>query len=153
MIEIDDEQLTALIQDGSFPIYLYWDETANKFYCDKKSQLGAVGCIWKNPFEKTEDFSSLSKDETVKEVCLRVNAVIMKTLDSSETEVIPTADLIWDLGANSLDVIEVVMMLEKEFDIHIPNTVIESLRTVADFQHLCVQELSEKAAKETKNGK
>lgn len=153
MIEIDDEQLTALIQDGSFPIYLYWDETANKFYCDKKSQLGAVGCIWKNPFEKAEDFSSLSGKETEQEVCIRVKTVIMKTLCSSDTEVVPSAVLTWDLGADSLDVIEVVMSLEKEFDIRIPNTVIESLKTVADFQRFCVQRLSEKAAKKTKDGK
>ena len=51
----------------------------------------------------------------------RVKKVLVEQLDVSEDEVTPQASLIDDLGADSLDVVEIIMGLEEEFDIEIPD--------------------------------
>ena len=49
-------------------------------------------------------------------------------------EVVPEARILDDLGADSLDVVELVMSLEEVFDITIPDEDVEALTTVADMQ-------------------
>jgi acyl carrier protein len=51
----------------------------------------------------------------------RVKKVLVEQLDVSEDEVTPQASLVDDLGADSLDVVEIIMGLEEEFDIEIPD--------------------------------
>ena len=60
----------------------------------------------------------------------RVKKVLIEQLDISEDEVTPTASIQDDLGADSLDVVEIVMGLEEEFDIEIPDEDAEKLPTV-----------------------
>ena len=62
----------------------------------------------------------------------RVKKVIVEQLDVSEDEVQPTASFVEDLGADSLDVVELVMGLEEEFDIEIPDEDAEKIARVQD---------------------
>lgn len=62
----------------------------------------------------------------------RVKKVVVDQLEVSEEEVTPTASFVDDLGADSLDVVELVMGLEEEFDIEIPDEDAEKIATVGD---------------------
>ena len=62
----------------------------------------------------------------------RVKEIIVEQLGVSEDEVVPEASFIDDLGADSLDTVELVMALEEEFDIEIPDEEAEKIRTVQD---------------------
>ena len=60
----------------------------------------------------------------------RVRKVLVDQLDVSEDEVTPTASIVDDLGADSLDVVEIIMALEEEFDVEIPDEDAEKITTV-----------------------
>jgi acyl carrier protein len=62
----------------------------------------------------------------------RVRRVVIKKLDVSEEQVTPEAAFQEDLGADSLDVVELVMALEEEFDVEIPDEDAEKIKTVGD---------------------
>ncbi len=62
----------------------------------------------------------------------RVKEIIVEQLGVSEDEAVPEASFIDDLGADSLDTVELVMALEEEFDIEIPDEEAEKIRTVQD---------------------
>ena len=62
----------------------------------------------------------------------RVKKVVVEQLEVSEDEVTPTASFVDDLGADSLDVVELVMGLEEEFDVEIPDQDAEKIATVGD---------------------
>ncbi|MBS1715629.1 MAG: acyl carrier protein [Armatimonadetes bacterium] len=62
----------------------------------------------------------------------RVKKVTCEELGVSENEVIETASFTDDLGADSLDVVELVMALEEEFGIDIPDDDVTNLKTVGD---------------------
>jgi len=60
----------------------------------------------------------------------RVKAIVVEQLGIKEDEVRPTASFVEDLGADSLDTVELVMALEEEFKCEIPDDVAESITTV-----------------------
>lgn len=60
----------------------------------------------------------------------RVKKVVVEQLEVDEKEVTPDASFVDDLGADSLDVVELVMGLEEEFDIEIPDESAEKITTV-----------------------
>ena len=62
----------------------------------------------------------------------RVKKVIVEQLDVPEEEVKPEAHFVDDLGADSLDVVELVMGLEEEFDIEIPDEDAEKITRVKE---------------------
>ena len=62
----------------------------------------------------------------------RVKKVVVKKLEVSDEQVVEGASFIEDLGADSLDVVELVMALEEEFDIEIPDEEAEKIKTVGD---------------------
>ena len=62
----------------------------------------------------------------------KVKQIIVEQLNVEEAEVIPTASLQDDLGADSLDIVELTMALEEAFDIEIPDEDAEKIRTVSD---------------------
>ena len=62
----------------------------------------------------------------------RVKKIIVDQLGVEEETVTPEASFVDDLGADSLDTVELVMAFEKEFDIDIPDEEAEKLRTVGD---------------------
>ena len=62
----------------------------------------------------------------------RTNKVIAEQLGVDVGDIKPEASFIEDLGADSLDTVELVMALEEEFEIEIPDTEAEKIRTVGD---------------------
>lgn len=62
----------------------------------------------------------------------RVKEIIVDKLTVDENEVTPTAEFSKDLGADSLDTVELIMEFEKEFDITIPDAEAEKISTVGD---------------------
>ncbi len=62
----------------------------------------------------------------------RVKKVVVKQLEVSEDQITETASFVDDLGADSLDVVELVMGLEEEFDIEIPDEDAEKIATVGN---------------------
>jgi len=62
----------------------------------------------------------------------RVKEIIMEQLGVSAEQVTPAASFIDDLGADSLDTVELVMALEEEFGVEIPDESAEKIRTVGD---------------------
>lgn len=66
------------------------------------------------------------------EIEARVKAIIVDKLGVDESEVTPTASFTNDLGADSLDTVELIMELEKEFGISIPDDQAEKISTVQD---------------------
>ena len=61
-----------------------------------------------------------------------VSAIISDKLGVSESEITEKANFVSDLGADSLDVVELVMEIEKKFDIQIPDQDAETFKTVGD---------------------
>ena len=62
----------------------------------------------------------------------RVNAIIVEKLGVDESEISRDASFTNDLGADSLDTVELIMEFEKEFDITIPDEDAEKIATVGD---------------------
>ena len=62
----------------------------------------------------------------------RVKKVTCEELGVSETEVTETASFVDDLGADSLDLVELVMALEEEFGVDVPDDDAAGLKTVGD---------------------
>lgn len=66
------------------------------------------------------------------EVAQRVKSIIVDKLGVEESEVTETASFTNNLGADSLDTVELIMEFEKEFDISIPDDQAEKISTVGD---------------------
>ena len=64
------------------------------------------------------------------DVAEKVKAIIVDKLGVDESEVTETANFTNDLGADSLDTVELIMEFEKEFDIQIPDDQAENIATV-----------------------
>ena len=73
----------------------------------------------------------------------KVKDIIEKELGVEREKLTPEASFIEDLGADSLDIVELVMEFEKEFNIDIPDEDAEKLRTVGD----AISYLDQKVAK------
>ena len=61
-----------------------------------------------------------------------MTATVAETFNIGINEVIPETNFITDLGGDSLDLINTVIAIEKEFDIYIPNERLETMYTVGD---------------------
>ncbi len=66
------------------------------------------------------------------DVLERVKKIVAENLDVDADKVVESASFIDDLGADSLDLVELVMAFEEEFNIEIPDEVQESIRSVGD---------------------
>ena len=66
------------------------------------------------------------------EIATKVKAIIVDKLGVDEKDVTLEASFTGDLGADSLDTVELIMELEKEFDIQIPDEEAEKIQTVGD---------------------
>ena len=62
----------------------------------------------------------------------RVQTIVGNQLGVEEQSLVPEANLLDDLGADSLDVVELVMALEEEFGIEVPDDDVENIRTIGD---------------------
>ena len=74
------------------------------------------------------------------EIFERVKKIVAEQLEVAPDEIKPEANFANDLGADSLDVVELVMALEEEFDIEIPDEAAEQIDTVGK----AVEHISEK---------
>ncbi len=66
------------------------------------------------------------------EIADKVKAIIVDKLSVEENEVTPAAEFTKDLGADSLDTVELIMEFEKQFDLKIPDEEAEKITTVGD---------------------
>lgn len=66
------------------------------------------------------------------DIAKKVTTIIVDKLGVEEKEVTPTASFTNDLGADSLDTVELIMEFEKEFNIAIPDDQAEKIATVGD---------------------
>ncbi|MBI2354828.1 MAG: acyl carrier protein [Deltaproteobacteria bacterium] len=66
------------------------------------------------------------------DIAKRVKEIIAEQLGVEESQVVPEASFMDDLGADSLDTVELVMALEEEFDIEIPDEDAEKIQSVND---------------------
>ncbi len=62
----------------------------------------------------------------------KIKKIVVEQLGVDESEVTPEASFIDDLGADSLDIVELIMAMEDEFGIEIPDDVAEKITTVGD---------------------
>ena len=62
----------------------------------------------------------------------RVADIIVEQLGATKEEIVPEASFIDDLGADSLDIVELVMAMEEQFDIEIPDDDAEKIQTIGD---------------------
>ena len=62
----------------------------------------------------------------------RVKKIVCEQLDVEEKDVVPTASFVDDLGADSLDQVELIMAMEEEFDLSISDEEAEKITTVQD---------------------
>lgn len=68
----------------------------------------------------------------MEEITSKVKAIIVDKLGVDESEVVDSASFTNDLGADSLDTVELIMEFEKAFDITIPDDAAEKITTVKD---------------------
>ena len=66
------------------------------------------------------------------DIASKIKAIIVDKLGVDESEVVHEASFTNDLGADSLDTVELIMEFEKEFDIQIPDDQAEAISTVGD---------------------
>ncbi len=69
---------------------------------------------------------------TANEIEAKVKEIIVEKLGVDEAEVVPSASFTQDLAADSLDTVELIMELEKAFEISIPDDAAEKITTVGD---------------------
>ena len=62
----------------------------------------------------------------------KVKSIIADQLDVEEEKVVAEASITEDLGADSLDMVDLVMSVEEEFDIEVPDEAVENIKTVGD---------------------
>jgi acyl carrier protein len=73
------------------------------------------------------------------EIAGRIKSVIAEQLAVGSEQVVPGASFVADLGADSLDIVELVMALEEEFDIEIPDEDAEKMNSVGDVINYVVE--------------
>ncbi len=74
--------------------------------------------------------TELINKNIMSDISSRVKAIIVDKLGVDENEVVPEASFTNDLGADSLDTVELIMEFEKEFDIQIPDDQAENIVSV-----------------------
>lgn len=62
----------------------------------------------------------------------KIREIVVEQLGVEPEQVVPTANFVDDLGADSLDNVELIMAFEEEFDVEIPDTDAEKIKTVQD---------------------
>jgi|SRR5215467_13044431 len=86
------------------------------------------------PPASTASMASTEKPESSVDPAVeaKVKKIIAEELRVEEKDVVPGARLMEDLGADDLDLVELIMRLEEEFNIEIPDQDVEKLKTVGD---------------------
>jgi acyl carrier protein len=77
----------------------------------------------------------MQSDETAKneeEILEKLKALVIDRLNVEEEQIKPDASFVEDLGADSLDIVELIMGIEEEFEVEIPDEDAEKLKNVGD---------------------
>ena len=93
---------------------------------------GFLGCQDHAPSRKPFDSSNTNYTMSDKSIEDRVKDIIVDQLGVNADQVNPEAKFIEDLGADSLDTVELVMAFEEEFEIEVPDEEAEKLQAVGD---------------------
>lgn len=72
----------------------------------------------------------------------KVRDILAEQLDIDEDLITLESSIVDDLGADSLDIVDIVMSLEDEFDTEIPDEAIETIKTVGDIVHFIEETLA-----------
>ncbi len=72
----------------------------------------------------------------------RIQSIVTEQLGVESSEVTKDASILDDLGADSLDVVELVMTIEEAFDIEIPDDAVEEMRPIGDIQRFVESHVS-----------
>jgi len=89
-------------------------------------------CYFAPDFKTNIQIINILKKKTMSEIESKVKAIIVDKLGVDEAEVKAEASFTNDLGADSLDTVELIMEFEKEFGISIPDDKAEKITTVGD---------------------
>ena len=105
--------------------------------CKKEQFIYLIACISgekKVPLhlDLQNYINNNQKITIMSEIESKVKAIIVDKLGVDEAEVVATASFTNDLGADSLDTVELIMEFEKEFGINIPDDQAEKITTVGD---------------------
>lgn len=65
-------------------------------------------------------------------VLQKVTAILADQFDAEEDSITPETSIVDDLGADSLDVVDLLMTIEDQFEIEIPDSEVENIKTVGD---------------------
>ena len=79
------------------------------------------------------------------DVMARIKKVVAKNLEVDEARITPDSKFVDDLGADSLDQVELIMAFEAEFNIEIPDDKAEKIQTIADAVNYVSENSKEKA--------
>jgi acyl carrier protein len=82
------------------------------------------------------------------EIFERVKRAVVEQLDVREEEITADSTFVQDLGADSLEVVEIVMALEEAFNIEIPDEEVDQIKTVGDAVNFIESKLEETAEAE-----
>ncbi len=77
---------------------------------------------------------------------VRLKQIVASNLDIKEERITPDSQFINDLGADSLDLVELIMALEEEFGVEIPDEAAEKIRTISDALKYIKEHIPEKTA-------
>lgn len=91
------------------------------------------------------NFRNLSEDELKASIHEQVKDIVVDQLSVEADEVTEEATFIDDLGADSLDIVELIMAFEEEFGIDIPDEATEKIKTVQDVVEYVSKSLQEQA--------
>ena len=72
----------------------------------------------------------------------RIRTIVVEQLGVEPADVTANASILDDLGADSLDVVELVMALEEAFDIEVPDEAVERIRTIGDMERYVAEHAS-----------
>lgn len=68
------------------------------------------------------------------ELTEQIRDLVAEQLGVDRADVVPAANILDDLGADSLDVVEMVMAIEEKFDVEVPDEAMEGMRTIGDVE-------------------
>jgi acyl carrier protein len=113
----------------SKPANISWLLTAIGSVLGKRQLEGACGILFAAREGKRK---RVFKDRNMSDIAERVKKIVVEHLSVDGDKVKTEASFIDDLGADSLDTVELVMAFEEEFGIEIPDDAAETIQTVGD---------------------
>ena len=78
------------------------------------------------------EFSTIRAGRANAQMLDKIREIVVEQLGVDAEQVVPEANFVEDLGADSLDTVELIMAFEEEFDVEIPDTDAEKIKTVQD---------------------